>query len=79
MEYERMKYAHDQRAWVKAADEKIPKLLDIASGLQQRAAENWQYQSLYPFMRDMVAADYAEARMYLFRAIYYNGMREANR
>ncbi len=85
-EYPRMKYAMDQRDWVRAADENVPKFEVEASELQQNAARlfaEWQklpldLQKRYSFCQDGNQRSYAEARMYLWRTIYYNGMRQAN-
>lgn len=80
-----MKYPHDQREWVKAADENVPKYLAEASRLQNEAASafvDWQEMPAtckLPYLQQHIAGIYAEARMYLFRALYYSGMREANK
>lgn len=78
--YERMKYGHDRRAWVKAADEQVPEMLGLAAEAQQLAARCFASYQVLPsdYMRNAVAETYRDARMFLFRAIYYQGMRRAN-
>ena len=77
--YERMKHAHDQRAWVKMADDLIPAMLERAANEQQRAAKMYAVQQEYPFLIGFAADAYTNARGALFMAIYYNAMREINR
>lgn len=86
MHYERMKYAHDQREWVKYADEKLPALREHTSMLQQQAAKafaDWQiinsmWKNPYSFSQRLVSECYASAHYSLLRVIYYEGMRRAN-
>lgn len=85
--YERMKYAHERRDWVKMVDEKLPVMEAEASKLQKDATALFEsYQSMkelgyqrIDYLSDMLTDCYAEAHRQLLRCIYYRGMREANR
>lgn len=81
-EYFRMNYAVDQRDWVRAAAENIPLFEAEAIKAQQRSARAYEYTRTMGssrFMYQRASDEAAEARMYLFRAIYYRGMAYANR
>lgn len=84
--YERAQYPHDQRAWVRAADARIPELAKEAARHQQEAARMYQYIELcrdiglpvknYSFYLYREAS--ADARRALFQLLHYQGMRNAN-
>ena len=86
MIYERMKYASDQRAWVKYVDEKLPGMELHAARLQREAQEQWNVLQSMPmhykamgFTQRLVSECYKEAHSKLLQCIYYKAMREANR
>lgn len=84
MPYARCTTSMDRRAWVDAANVQLPLFEAEASVLQKRAAEGSAFIREYPRMahkafRNVVDETYAEARMMLWRCIYYKAMREANR
>ncbi len=86
MQYERMKYGHDQREWVKTADELLPELIAKASKAQEHAAAAYAYTEwalernikLYSYWFEFRRAASNEAIMLLNRVLYYQGMRNAN-
>jgi hypothetical protein len=85
MEYPRMKYSNEQRDWVRAAEEKLPGLLEEASKAQKRAAETFEAMQhieysikLRIYWLDLTREAYQEAHMLLNRVLYYEGMRQAN-
>lgn len=78
-----MKYGHDQREWVRVADEKLPALREEASKAQKDAAEWFDGLSTIPesmrqFWTASTSEAYAKAQMLLTRVLYYEGMRRAN-
>lgn len=74
-----MKYGHDQREWVRTANEKLPQLIEQAKKLQLDAAEAWRACQAMPSLgHTWVSEMYADARFALLRVIYYQGMRNAN-
>lgn len=86
MIYERMKYAHDQRAWVKAADEKLPVLrataikmqLDAAAAFKEWSDLTWESKRRYKTLQSFHAEIYAKSRYATVQVLYYEGMRRAN-
>ena len=80
-----MKYGHDQREWVRAADEKLPGLIANACKAQQDAATAHAYIEhvrgtsikLDQWLEIRRQAS-AEAIAALNRVLYYQGMRNAN-
>ena len=80
MQYERMKYGHDQRAWVKMVDEKLPGMIEETIKSQQAAADNYEvtqhYRSPVFFSLRQEASD--KAVKGLLRIIFFQGMRRAN-
>jgi hypothetical protein len=86
MIYERMKYRHDQRAWVMVADEKLPDLIAKTRVAQLRAAEafrDWNdlttdSKQRYGFVQGLISEAYAEAHVLLGQVLFYEGMRRAN-
>ena len=84
--YERMKYGHDQRAWVKYVDHNLPDLLEEASEQQKHAAQIYAYiddmrNKGYPIKNiwfDLREHASRQAVMLLNRVLYYQGMRRAN-
>jgi hypothetical protein len=83
---ERMKHGADRRAWVKAADEKLPGMRVKAINLQNIAAqafEDWNSLSVsdqkkYSFMQWIISESYEEARRELYQVLLYEGMRRLN-
>lgn len=86
MEYPRMKYASDQREWVRAADEQLFEMEQLCSEFQQQAAEDYklwmeagpEQQAIWSMIHSLVHLRYADARALLFRCVYYKAMRQAN-
>lgn len=84
--YPRMKYGHDRREWVKAANENLPKLIEEAIWYQKKAAENFfwwegltfEEKEAHSYMLPFMAEEYAEARRKLWRVLHYQGMHQAN-
>lgn len=85
-DYPRMKYASEQRDWVRVADEKLPTLIQEATNMQLHAAHmyaDYQLMTLeqklkWPWAQQMVSETYKDAHMRLLRVLYYQGMRNAN-
>ena len=81
MQYARMKYAHDRRAWVKAADENLPVLRALAADTQHAAAKFYEAceiagrTDIWLTMRREASTRAIAA---LNRVLYYEGMRRAN-
>jgi hypothetical protein len=78
---DRMKYASDRRAWVRAADERLPQMIAESIKCQhdaRMAYESWvnlgRPVSWMQFMYDINK----ESQMALFRVLMYDGMRRAN-
>lgn len=84
MIYERMKYPHEQRDWVRYADAELQALIPATIKFQHEAA------AMSKFLRDLTPAQYRpvyftlaqeaneRAVKALLRVLYYQGMRAAN-
>lgn len=87
MNYERMKYPHDQREWVRIADASLPELREKAIKAQHAAAEafrDWEnlpsaYRArFHGFMLDIQRERNMAAQSALNRVLYCEGMRRVN-
>lgn len=77
---ERMKYGHDQREWVRAADEQLPALRQHAIELQEVARRWYQVSTTTPFPGVFGFRHEAsnEAIYALNKVLYYEAMRRIN-
>lgn len=84
--YERMTYGHDQRAWMKNADDNLPVLLETTRMLQEQSAEVFKVwdglqlaqKAKMTFMPHVIHDANQKALNSLRRVIYLQGMRLAN-
>lgn len=81
--YPRLKYANERRDWVRAAEREIPKLEALAVQAQLNSARAYELTRIEPRFRQdlfyqLAKSEADDARMYLFRAIHYRGMMDAN-
>jgi hypothetical protein len=86
MDYPRMKHPSEQRDWVRAVDERLPRVIEEACKAQDYAKAAHDY-IVWCQSKGLVAKNEmfesrreasAEAIRLLYRVLYYQGMRNAN-